>query len=272
VLIEGALPLDPTGRLLVPFRAGDVLRISAPFVETVAASVDEREAILRWPWRRVDPASEMLWTDRVWGFPFAELHKTLWRTEPPFTRLRTGQRCRVGVPSTVFHVVEVELLDTPRDTGMLPRPSGWITVLPEGATFDPTDREPSVDVELIAAVQPDGRPTPGVEAAESIRMALVFRPYAYLDDGDVVTDSNGHRWRFEVPLWWREVDGPDGPGPRWVGAPEWPLTLAPEVGDAVRAAEVAAATASGSHDREVARWKELTRAEPVPIRPYVDED
>src|SRR6266536_6574002 len=92
VLVEGALPRDPTGRLLVPFRAGDVLRVAAPFVETVVTSVDEGEAILRWPWRRVDPASRMLWTDTVWGFPFAELHKTLWRTEPPFRRLRTGQR------------------------------------------------------------------------------------------------------------------------------------------------------------------------------------
>jgi hypothetical protein len=183
--------------------------------------------------------------------------------------LRVGQRCRVGIPPTVSHVVEIEILDAPEDTSMLPPPSGWLTLLPAGASFDPTDREPCVDMELIAAWEGDG-PTPGVELAEPIRMELVFRPYAVLADGDVVTDADGRRWRFEVPYWWQELD-PTGQGwltPRWIGAPAWPLTLAAAIGaaDPARSAALAAATASGSHALEVARWRELTRAEPVPLR------
>ncbi len=102
----------------MPFRTGDVLQVAAPFVETVAASVDDREAVLRWPWRRVDPASKMVWAAPLCGFPFDELHKTLWRTEPPITQLNTGQRCRIGIPSALFHVVEIEVLEAPMDTGM----------------------------------------------------------------------------------------------------------------------------------------------------------
>jgi hypothetical protein len=55
VVVEGALPRDGTGRLLVPFRPGDLLRISAPFVETTVTSVSWSEAIPRWPWQRADP-------------------------------------------------------------------------------------------------------------------------------------------------------------------------------------------------------------------------
>ena len=94
---------------------------------------------------------------------------------------------------------------------MLPPPSGWLVTLPAGVSFDPTEPV-GLLVELIAAWEPDG-PTPGVEVAESIRMELVFRPYASLADGDVVTDSGGRRWRFEVPLWWQALDGRRGPGP-----------------------------------------------------------
>jgi hypothetical protein len=274
VVVEGALPRDGTGRLLVPFRPGDVLAVSAPFVDTVATSVSETEAILRWPWRRADPDSISGWTGGEFGFPFREQHKTLYRTEPPLRALRAGQRCRVGIPPTLLHVVEIESLDAPEDTSMLPRPSGWLTLLPAGTAFDPTDRDRCVDVELVAAWEPDG-PTPGVELVEPIRMELVFRPYAFLVDGEVVVDADGRRWRFEVPYWWQEL-GRAGQGwltPRWVGAPSWPLALAAEDGAVAlaRGAAVAAATASGSHGDEVERWRELARAEPTPIRPFVDE-
>ncbi len=62
-------------------------------------------------------------------------------------------------------------------------------------------------------------------------MELVFRPYAFLADGDIVTDSGGRRWRFEVPLWWQALDGQSGPGPRGTGAPDWPLRPASEDGE-----------------------------------------
>jgi hypothetical protein len=102
-----------------------------------------------------------------------------------------GRRCRVGIPPTVLHVLYIDVLDVPQDTGMLPRPSGWLVTLPVGVSFDPTEPV-GLLVELIAAWEPDG-PTPGVEVAEPIRMELVFRPYAFLADGDVVTDSGGRR-------------------------------------------------------------------------------
>ena len=272
VVVEGALPRDGTGRLLVPFRPGDVLAVSAPFVDTVATSVSGTEAILRWPWRRADPDSISGWTGGEFGFPFREQHKTLYRTEPPLEELRAGQRCRVGIPPTLLHVVEIETLDAPEDTSMLPRPSGWLTLLPAGTAFDPTDRDRCIDVELVAAWEPDG-PTPGVELVEPIRMELVFRPYAFLADGDVVIDAGGRRWRFEVPYWWRQLDGQRGAGPREEGAPDWPLRLASEDSepDPVRDAEVASATATGSHIDQMACWRELARAEWVPVPDVADD-
>jgi hypothetical protein len=113
-----------------------------------------------------------------------------------------------------------------------------------------------------------------VDAAEPIRVELVSRPYALLDDGDVVTDAGGRRWRFEVPFWWQEHGGPAGRRPGWVDGPKWPLSLIPQDGeaDSVRSAQVAAATASGSHEREVARRRELTGTKPVPISPCADDD
>jgi hypothetical protein len=270
LVVEGALPRDGTGRLLVPFRPGDVLRVSMPFVETTVTGVTRSTVVLRWPWRRVDPASRYGWTGGEFGFLVDELHKILYRTEPPLPRLRAGQRCRVGIPPTLVHVLFVMELAAPEDTGMLPRPSGWLTLLPAGTPFEPTNREPSIDVELVAASEPGG-PTPGVEMAEPIRMELVFRPYAFLADGDVVTDPGGRRWRFQAPFWWQELDGPA----RQAGsaaAPEWPLRLASQGGApaVARGAEVAAATTSGSHQREVARWRQLANAEPVPITPFVE--
>lgn len=277
IVVQGSLPRDGAGRLLVPFRPGDVLRISEPFVETTVTNADETMVVLRWPWRRVDPASQYGWMGGESAFLFRELHKSLYRTDPPMRQLRPGQRCRVGIPPTLFHLASIWLLDEPLDRGWLPRPSGWLIVLPVGATFDPTDREAGIGVPLIAALDPDGRPTPGVEVAEPIRTELVYRPYAFLDDGEVVTDASGRTWRFEVPFWWQELDDPvtgTWLTPRWIGAPRWPLTLAPGITepDPKRGGDVAAATAAGSHADEVARWQRLTRAEPVPIRPYVDMD
>ncbi len=154
----------------------------------------------------------------------------LYRTEPPVQALRgAGQRCRVGIPPTVLHVLYIDILDVPHDTGMLPPPSGWLVTLPTGVSFDPTEPV-GLLVELIAAWEPDG-PTPGVEVAEPIRIELVSRPYAFLADGDIVTDSGGRRWRFEVPLRWQALDGQSGPGPRGTGAPDWPLRLASEDGE-----------------------------------------
>jgi hypothetical protein len=264
VVVEGALPRDGLGRLLVPFRSGDVLRVSLLFVDTTVIDATESAVTLRWPWRR---NGRSLWLGAEFTFSLEEPNRSwLYRTEPPLRALRAGQRCRVGIPPTLVYVLLVDRLDVPQDTGMLPQPSGWLVTLPAGVSFDPSEPV-GLLLELIAAWGPDG-PTPGVELVEPIRMELVFRPYAFLADGDVVIDAGGCRWRFEVPYWWRQLDGRGEAGPRGEGAPDWPLRLSSEDGesDPMRAAEVAAATVTGSHAGQMARWRELARAEPVPVR------
>jgi hypothetical protein len=272
MVVEGVVPRDGTGRLMVPFRPGDVLRLSTAFVETVVTKATASEVTLRWPWLRNDPKSRYDWSSAEFTFPVEGPQHPLYRTEPPLRQLRAGQRCRIGIPPALVHVLCIKVLDTPEDTGMLPRPSGWLMTLPAGMSFDPADPV-ELPVGLIAASEPDG-PTLGVEMAEPTRMELVFRPYAFLADGDVVTDPGGRRWRFRAPFWWQELDGCTGhPGPVAHGtvAPDWPLALAAEHGapDRARSGEVAVATAGGSHEREVARWRELAGAEPVTIIPFV---
>lgn len=262
VVVEGPLPREATGRLLVPFRPGDVVRVSTPFVETTVTGVTGAEVRLRWPWLRNDPRSDYDWSRAEFTFPVDEQARFLYRTEPSMGQLTLGQRCRVGIPPTIAQVLDVILLHAPEDTGMLPRPSGWLLVLPAGMSFDPADPV-GMRLELIAAREPDG-PTPGVEMAEPTRIELLFRPYAFLADGDVVTDVRGNRWRFQAPFWWRSLDDRARPA----AAPAWPLRLAPDDGkaDARRGAEVAAATAAGSHADEVGRWSKLVGAKPVPTR------
>jgi len=104
-------------------------------------------------------------------------------------------------------------------------------MLPAGVSFDPTEPV-GLLVELIAAWEPDG-PTPGVEVAESIRMELVCRPAGLALVGPVLL----------------------------TGRCAWPPRTA-----SLTRREVAAATDSGSHTDQMARWQELARAEPVPIR------
>jgi hypothetical protein len=264
VMVEGALPRDGSGRLLVPFRCGDVLRVSLPFVDTTVTNAAESAVTLRWPWRR---NGRSLWLGAEFTFPLEEPDRSwLYRTEPPLEALRAGQRCQVGIPPTLVYVLFIDRLDVPQDTGMLPQPSGWLVTLPAGVSFDPAEPV-GLLMELIAAWGPDG-PTPGVELAEPIRMELVFRPYAFLADGDMVVDAGGRRWRFKVPYWWQELDGRSRAGLRGGGAPAWPLRLASEDGepDPMQAAEVAAATARGSHNDQMVRWQKLARAEPVPLR------
>jgi hypothetical protein len=128
-----------------------------------------------------------------------------------------------------------------RAENTLNRPEGVAHRAP-GRDVVPLDRPPAGAVRAGGGLRAQ-RFHPWDRDAEPIRMELVFRPYAFLADGDVVTDPGGRRWRFQAPFWWQELDGPA----RQAGLPE-----------AARGAEVAAATTtSGSHEREGAAGRAL---------------
>lgn len=210
---------------------------------------------VRWPWAQVDSESRYRWNGGV-GFHFDEWHLTPYRIEPDPATLVPGDRCRVGIPPTLAHVLQVSAWSPDRDTGSLPRESVGLTLLPPpGVAHD------LGNLDEASCINPYG--------AEPVRVELLLRPYAFLEDLEVVTDRDGRRWEFCRPYWWVELDRDDqreGP-PEAPAAPAWPLTLLHYRGGVeptpAQAEAVARATAAGSHDEEVARWKGLTRVEPV---------
>ncbi|MDK0524439.1 hypothetical protein [Streptomyces sp. ML-6] len=246
---DGAGTDEPgTGGRDVRFRPGDVLRLECPFTGTTVAGVSRFHVSVRWPWSEVDPQAENFgWNGRR-ALPLPEAHEwELFRTRPAETELKPDDTCRVGIPPTVVHVLSVCHFDPPRVTGMLPRPATYLEVLRQGETHDPEFEDQGY------AFDPAGD--------EPIRFELLFRPYAFLEPGDEVTDRNGRAWRFDAAWEWHAFDGA-GPG-----VPAWPLTLLSRAGGPTtpeETAAVAGATAAGDHAEELERWTELTGASPVP--------
>ncbi|WP_237531005.1 hypothetical protein [Streptomyces sp. SID3212] len=128
---------------------------------------------------------------------------------------------------------------------MLPRPACYLDLLRQGDTHDP---EPE-DQEY--ALDPAG--------GEPVRIELLFRPYAFLEPGDEVSDRNGRSWRFDTAWDWHPFDGEQS------GTPAWPLTLLSLDGEPTpeEAAAVARATAVGGHAEERDRWAGLALARPT---------
>ncbi|MEE6262747.1 hypothetical protein [Plantactinospora sonchi] len=212
------------------YRVGDVLRISCPFAPTVVTHVDETDVVVRWPWWEIDPDAEGV----RWNGEAALCHAdpdALYTTDPPAGRLAPGDACRVGIPARIIHVIEVHEYDPPQETGWLPRPSLVLIVLPAGEAPDPAAEFQGTGIEPDAGVP--------------FTLEPVFRPYAFLEAGDDVADADGRAWRFDGPWAWVAYDGAGG-------VPAWPLTLLTGRADP---AAVAAATAAGSHEAEVARWR-----------------
>ncbi|MCY1145303.1 hypothetical protein OWR29_45505 [Actinoplanes sp. Pm04-4] len=214
------------------FRVGDVLRISCPFTDAQVTGVSSSDVSIRWPWWRRDPDTEWIeWNGDVavargpGTYGWAD---ELFRTEPSAELLRAGMPCRVGIPPTVVHVIEVQSFDPPLETGRLPRPHREIVVLPRGVPVDPDA------IEQGNGINPD----------DDIPMAfdLVFRPYSFLRLGDDVVDRDGRAWRFDGPWDWHAYDERSG-------IPAWPLQLMADGGGLVPA------TATGSHQSEIARWR-----------------
>lgn len=256
VLVEAgaSVPRAASGRPEPPFRPGDVLRISCPFAETEVDKATRYMIGVRWPWARIDPASRYRWSGGA-GFDFDEFHLTLFRIEPDPTTLRPGDRCRVGIPPTLVHVLQVRAWSPDRDIGSLPREGVGLTLLPQGVAHD------LGNLDEASYLNPYG--------AEPVRVDLLLRPYAFLEDLDVVADQQGRRWEFVRPYWWVELDRDDQREglPEALAAPAWPLTLLTHRGGVgptpAEAEAVARATAVGSHEEEVGRWSQLTRVEPI---------
>ncbi|WP_433615933.1 hypothetical protein ACQP2P_13180 [Dactylosporangium sp. CA-139114] len=230
------------------FRAGDVLTISCPFVETTVMRVSEWHVTVRWPWWQVDP--DVRWARWDGNAALArdpessDWANELFRTEPSAGVLVAGQRCGVGIPPTVVHVIDVVSFDPPLETGMLPRPRRLLNLLHKGVSvdLDSDDQGCSID--------PDGDIPLSIE--------LFFRPYAFLNLGDDLVDAAGRAWRFDGPWIWHPYDGLGG-------VPAWPLTLLHRVGLELlpeHRVEIAAATATGSHSNKIDQWSICAEAAP----------
>ncbi|WP_405714315.1 MULTISPECIES: hypothetical protein [unclassified Streptomyces] len=233
----------------VRFRAGDVLELECPFTGTTVTEVSRFHITVRCPWLEVDTQAESFRWNGQRALPTPEAREwELFRTEPVETELKPGDTCRVGIPPTVVHVLEVAHFDPPLETGMLPRPASYLDVLRQGETHDPELEEQGY------AVDPDG--------GEPIRVQLLFRPYAFLEPGDEVADRDGRAWRFDTAWDWYPFDGAQP------GTPAWPLALLSRDGGPTpeEAAAVARATAAGSHAEVLERWTGLTLASPATLQ------
>ncbi|WP_063764278.1 hypothetical protein [Kitasatospora purpeofusca] len=224
--------------------------LECPFTRVTVTAISRFHISVRWPWAEPDPAPGGI----DWNGDFAiptpgsrEARRLYYRTEPTADRLRAGDTCLVGIPPTVVHVVATHHFDPPLVTGMLPRPASLLEVLPQGESHTPE----SESEEQEFAIDPAG--------GEPIRLELLLRPYAFLAAGDEVADRRGRAWRFDGPWAWSPFDH-DRPR-----TPTWPLTLLARDGEPTpeQTADVALATATGSHTQELWRWTELTQAEPT---------
>ncbi|WP_225834405.1 hypothetical protein [Streptomyces sp. NK08204] len=230
----------------VRFRPYDVLELACAFTETTVTDVSRSCISVRWPWSAVDPQAENIRWNGQRALPVHEADDwEIFRTEPVEAALKPGDTCQVGIPPTVVHVLAVHHFDPPSVTGMLPRPASYLEVLRQGETHDPELEDQGY------AFDPAG--------GEPIRIVPLFRPYAFLEPGDEVTDRDGRLWRFDAAWDWHPFDEAQP------SAPAWPLALLFRKGEPTpeEAAAVARATAVGSHAEELERWTERTLARPV---------
>ena len=230
------------------FRIGDVLTVYCPFTEAEVAAVTSFYAMIKWPWHRADPDTPQFRWNGQMAVSIDPTHfdwkRELFRTEQAPKQLKAGQTCRVGIPLTVVHVIDMAAYDPPDENGILPRPSLLLVLLPAGQT-----EEPDHDDQGCSFDPDDDIPTV---------IELLYRPYAFLQYDDRLTDRNGRCWRFKGPWRWHCDDEDAG------SAPEWPLTLTDRNGelDLADASAIYEATETGSHADVIAQWRRLTNATP----------
>jgi hypothetical protein len=261
----GPCPTDGLGRPRSRFRPGDVLRVSCPLQEAEVPRADRFQVFVRWPWQWLD-AYQTDWDEAAgfnpdWkglmGWDRDKDHPDaggLFRFDPGLEVLQAGDRCQVGIPPTIVHVLDGFSWCFPDRGSLEPPASLLMQVFPQGVPHD-LGRDDLLDV-----LRPYER--------EPIRVELLFRPYPHLRDLDVVADRHGRRWAFCSPWWWVELDHHDRdrlPAP--LAGPAWPLTLLADAEDGdpppARAAQVARVTAQGEHASHLAAWSRLTAAAPL---------
>ncbi|MEU4064369.1 hypothetical protein AB0F25_18460 [Streptomyces wedmorensis] len=233
-------------------RAGDIVSLRCASREAVVADVSPHYVSVRWPWNEVDPNSFMQWNG-LRAIPRTS-DAPDWRNEPfrvtsSSEPLERQDMCEVGIPEMVAYVVHVAKFSDPLDVGWLPRPRIYVSLVAHGVQISPSAEE------IGFTLDPDGD--------EQIQAELVYRPYAFLQDGDEVADCEGRVWEYSAPWNWVAFD--NGPGE----FPLWPLQLiCRDGGQALQAAEVVArATSSGAHGDEVAYWLESAGIVDLPKLP-----
>lgn len=153
-------------------RVGDVLRVSCPQSPTRVTEVDRFYVSVRSPWWRIDPDTEWI----RWNGDIAlsrdrsspDWQEDLLRTVPSADQSREGDRCTLGIPDTVVHVIDAEAFEPPAETGWLPRPYARVGVLRHGVSVAPRAEDQGASIDL--------------DDAMPVRLALIFRPYSSSPD------------------------------------------------------------------------------------------
>ena len=251
------VPRGSTGHPDCPIEPGDVLRVSCQAGTAKVVEVwGDTTAVIEWPW--TEPDAQRRPTIAVglpetgepshFGHPF--------RSTPPLARgVREGDTITVDMPQTVVHVsyTTAAWYAADRDAGRPPADSQvMVAVLPRGVSETRENTRDDADQRLL--LQP--------WSAAPMTVELLCRPYVMLEDNDKVRDAAGTTWLYTSPL---DFHTTERRTPRTEG-PAWPLTLTERFHMDVTpdgVAAVAAATATGSHQEELDRWRRACGADLV---------
>ena len=248
------VPRDSTGHPDCPIERGDVLRISCPAGEAKVVEVwGEGTVVIQWPWTDPDATRRPTFAVRLPETDDPIRFAVPFRNTPPLTRsAREGDVITVDMPPTVVHVsyTDATWYADDRDAGRPPADSHvLVAVLPYGTNETVGATRDGADQRLLL------RPW----SAAPMTVELLCRPYEMLRDHDRVRDASGTVWTFTGPL---DFHTADRRTPRAEG-PVWPLTLTERHMMQPKPAQVeavTAATATGSHQEELDRWRQASGA------------
>jgi hypothetical protein len=224
-------------------RTGDVVRLNCEKRQVRVVDVSGEYFSVEMPWVRADPLSEY-GGDVAYAFPRSpvspEWGMTPFRFDEDTTLLAVGDEVSISVPEMIAYITSIDYYDPPLDTGTLPRPEVGINLLHYGTVRDPEDEEQGFSYNM-----------PG---DDFIHIEIIFRPYKFLVDGDIVIDDNNTRLKF-TPPWHFIRDGESRDTP-----PRWPLTLVEGFEQKIsnRNATVQNSTSTGSHEAELAKWSRFS--------------
>ncbi|TQE33101.1 hypothetical protein [Streptomyces ipomoeae] len=251
------VPRDTIGHPACPIKPGDVLRVSCPAGQAKVDDVwDASTVVIEWPWTEPDAKRRPTFALRLPETDHPVQFAVPFRNTPDRLRdVRKGDTITVDMPPAVVHVSysDATWYADDRDAGRPPADSHvLVAVLPYGVNETPETTRDGADQRLLL------RPW----AAAPMTVELLCRPYEMLKSHDKVRDAAGTEWTYTGPL---DFHTPGRRTPRTEG-PVWPLTLierymsepGPEAIEAV-----AVATATGSHQEELDRWREASGADLV---------